>query len=121
MVGNLTNIENILSKQFQKNMKLLIKNEEIKTGQFILFRSLLWQNNFFIEFHLKGNKKIDFVKIPYPFSVEEHANDNLIYFDYRLTALSPSKDVRDILRKYKPQDQMALNKFYDTVLEIQLF
>lgn len=120
MIGNLTNIEYILQKQFQRNMKLLIQNEEIKTGQFILFRSLLWQNNFYFEFHLKGPKKIDLVKIPYPFNIEEHEEDNLIYFDYRISTLCSTPAIRESIFKYKPKDQMALNKYFNTVLEIQL-
>jgi len=118
MVGNLTNIEDMLTKHFQKNVKLFIQNEEFKSGQFILFRSTLWHNNFYIEFHIKGPKKIDLVKIPYPFRVEEHVEDNLLYFDYRLTMLSPSTEIINIINKYKPKDQMALNKFYNSVLEI---
>jgi hypothetical protein len=119
MVGNLSSVENVLEKQFQKRINLSINNDHIKEGQFILFRSLLLYNNFFLELHIKTSKKIELVKIPYPFKIEDHTDDNLILFDYRLCSLTSDPQLIKIINKFKPVDNVGLNRFFDSILQIE--
>jgi hypothetical protein len=120
MVGNLSIVESILEKQFQKKIRLSLKDDYIKEGQFILYRSMLLHNNFYLELHIKTSKKIEMVKIPYPFKTEDHTDENLVLFDYRISSLSSDPQILKILNKFKPIDKVGLNRFYDAILQIEI-
>ena len=114
-------IEDILKNHFQKNIKLLLNDEELKSGKFLLYKLATYSNNFYIEFHIKREKKNDLVKIPYPFKVEEHLDDGLIYFDYRLNTLlnNNTQLTNKIYTLANQYPDSANNKFFDKILEIQ--
>lgn len=114
-------IESVLKKYFQRDVSFYVDNIEYKSGKFILYKFYLYSNNYFIEFHIQTAKKIDSIKIPYPFSVEEDEEDGLLYFDYRLKTLC--KDNTKLINKIhdfaKTQEDIDINKFYDKILEIK--
>jgi len=120
MVGNLSTVESILEKQFQKKIRLSTKEDNIKEGQFILFRSMLLYNNFYLELHIKTAKKIEMIKIPYPFKVEDHTDENLVLFDYRLCSLTTDPKIIKTINKYKPTEIIGLNRFFDSILQIEI-
>ena len=120
MVGNLSTVENILEKQFQKKIRLSLKEDLVKEGQFILFRSMLLYNNFYLELHIKTAKKIEMVKIPYPFKVEDYTDENLVLFDYRLCSLTSDPQILKIINRFKPVDKVGLNRFFDSILQIEI-
>ena len=64
------------------DITIYIDNEEYKTGKFILFQSTLIANNYYLEFQIKTDKKIEPVKIPYPFNIENYEDEGLLYFDF---------------------------------------
>ena len=80
-------IEGIFDKYFQKNIILYINDEPIKKGKFLLIKNCIISNNFFFEFTIKREKKLDIIRVPYPFKIEEYVEDNLVYMDYRISTL----------------------------------
>lgn len=113
-------LESILKKYFQKNISLYIDGEELKSGVFMLYTLLIYSNNYFLEFHIKGDKKIDIIKIPYPFATEEYEKDGLLYMDYRIVTLC--KNNPKLVKKIENAANMSSvsdNKFYNKILEIQ--
>lgn len=114
-------LENILKRYFQKHIKIIIDNEEYKSGKFLLYRFLTYANNYHLEFHIQRSKKIDIIKIPYPFAVEEHAEDNLIYFDYRIKTFSKNnKKIEQKIKNFASTEEgLLINKFYDRIVEFE--
>ena len=114
-------LSKILNKQFQKKISILVDDKEIKTGKFLLYRDSIHNNNFYIEFHIKRDKKLDMLKIPYPFKYEEHDSDNLIFFDYRIQTLCRNdKDLIKKIEKYADNTfQTPLNRFYNKIVELK--
>jgi len=117
----MSNIETILRKNFQRKISIIIDDKEIKTGKFLLFKNMIYYNNYYIEFHIRREKKIDMFKIPYPFQIEEHVSDNLIYFDYRLKTLCQNnknleKQLFEFVEMVNPT---PVNRFYNKIVEIK--
>ena len=113
-------IEPILQKHFQKNISLSIDSVEFKAGKFLLYRFAVYANNYYIEFHIQGGKKIDMVKVPYPFFIEEHMDENLLLFDYRLkTFCKGNQALITTLQKFSNPSEEPASRFYDKILEIQ--
>lgn len=109
-------LEELCKSLLQKTVSFQIKNKILKKGKIELFV----QRNFYLIFHLTTNKnKKEKFEIPIPFSFEEHKDDGLIYFDYRLKSLS----------RYCPESETSLrlifnkskrnNKFGDAILVIE--
>jgi len=114
-------LEDILKKHYQKNVQFLINGEEFKAGKFLLYRLTTYANNYYVEFHIKREKKIDIIKIPYPFTVEHHEVDNLLYFDYRIVTLCKKNKemvakLNNVCQNYPERMQ---SKFFERILEIQ--
>jgi hypothetical protein len=109
-------LEELCKSLLQKTVSFQIKNKILKKGKIELFV----QRNFYLVFHLLTNKnKKEKFEIPIPYAFEEHKEDGLIYFDYRLKSLSrycPEAEVflRAIFNKSKKR-----NKFGDTILVIE--
>jgi hypothetical protein len=111
---NGTLLETCCKALLQKNLTLEIKNKTYKQGKLLIFQ----QKNFYLTFILENSKsKNEKVEIPIPFDVENHMDDGLVYFDYRIKTLS----------KYCPEIETNLlffpnksknNKFLDTILTI---
>jgi len=110
-----TELENLLKKILQKKIRLNLKNKVYKKGKLVLFK----QNNYHLEFTIE-NKDCEIKKfeIPIPFAFEEWEEDNLIYFDYRFFTLAKGNDKLYDLLKNLPKE--GNNKFYDTILEIEI-
>lgn len=112
------NIEKIFEKYFQKTISLFIKGEIVKKGKFLLIRNCILGNNFYYEFTIKREKKIDTVRIPYPFLLEEYFDENLLYLDYRLDTLFKEKKHSECIREWLVVDDKIPNKLFDNILEI---
>jgi hypothetical protein len=109
-------LEDVCKSLLQKTVTFTIKNKILKKGKIELFA----QRNFYIVFHFLNEKnKKEKLEIPIPFLLEEHREDGLIYFDYRIKSLS----------KYYPESENVLigflnktnknNKFGDSILVIE--
>jgi hypothetical protein len=114
-------LEDILKKYFQKKVSLIIDGEEIKSGTFLLYVLTIYSNNYFIEFHIKTDKKIEILKVPYPFLSEEHENENLVFFDYRLSTLCRNKKkvVEKLMNCIEGISTHKDNKFFNKILELK--
>lgn len=106
--------EKILKDLLQKHIRLYIKNKVYKEGKLVLFKHECYSFELILVLSNNKKKKID---IPVPFTIEEHAEDNLIYFDYRLNSFVRN-DI--MLTKLKEVSKNSKSKFYDTVLEIEV-
>lgn len=120
MVSTHIKIEETLCKYFQRNIKMYLDNELMKTGKLLLIKNHLINNNFFFEMIVEKTKKIDSFKIPYPFKWEEYPDDSLILLDYRIKSLSKSKEMQEyilnVADKYIIQKP---SKYFNKILEIQ--
>lgn len=114
-------LENTLKKYFQKKVSLNIDGEEIKAGTFLLYMLSIYSNNYFIEFHIKTEKKIETLKLPYPFLAEEYDKENLLYFDYRLSSLcrNNKKIMEKLTKSIEQIPTYKDNKFFNKILEIK--
>jgi hypothetical protein len=111
---NGTPIEEACKFLLQKNISFEINNKIFKQGKIILF----YQKNFYITFIINTSKKEkDRIEIPIPFEVETHAEDGLIFFDYRIKTLAKlAPEIEHYLKVYAVK--VANNKFWDTILTI---
>lgn len=109
-------LEEICKSLLQKTVSFSINNKVLKRGKIELFV----QRNFYIIFHLLTDKnKKEKLEVPIPFVYEDHKDDGLTYFDYRIKTLS----------KYCPEVETVLinllektnkkNKFGDVILVIE--
>ena len=114
-------LERVFEKYFQKSILLSVRDEQIKRGKFLLIKNCIIGNNYFYELTIERSKKLDLVRIPYPFSVEEHAEDNLIYMDYRLSTLFQNNKhlLEDITAWTNKVDIKNSNRLLDSILEIK--
>jgi hypothetical protein len=68
----------------QKNIGLSINNRNVKRGKLLLFR----RNHYYIQLTLATEKGTnEHLDIPVPFRVEDHLDEGLLYFDYRMESL----------------------------------
>ncbi len=114
-------LEDILRKYFQKDVKFIINEDEFKKGKFLLYKIMTYGNNYYVEFTIKTDKKIDLIKVPYPFNVENYPDDNLLYFDFRIKTLCKNNVYYETLLKEfsKKEEGEKYNKFFDNILEIK--
>jgi hypothetical protein len=114
-------MEKIFEKYFQKDISLYIKDDLIKKGKFLLIKNCIVSNNFFFELTIKRGNKLDLLRIPYPFNLEEHIEEELIYMDYRLDALFKNKpNLKNNINEWISQlDVKAPNKLFNNILEIK--
>jgi len=114
MIEN-TIIEDTLKRLLQKNISLYIKEKCVKSGKLLLFK----QNNYHLELTIqRKDGEIKRFEIPIPFNIEEWEEDNLIYFDYRLTTLAKGNNKLKKLLSTMPRD--GNNKYYDVIVEIEV-
>ena len=108
MTFNNTVVEEVLKNLLQKKVSFEIDKKIFKTGRIILFS----QHYFFISFIMNtAKKKQEKTEIPIPFNIEIHKDDNLIYFDYRLSTLAfNNKNALTILQDIPAQKNKFLNK-----------
>lgn len=113
-------IEDLFTKYFQRRISLTINNQVYKKGKFLLIKNNVINNNYFYDLFIERDKKIDCIKVPFPFSYEEYADEGLLYFDYRLKTLFPEKNkyinVGNLVNTISLDNK---SKLIDSVLEIQ--
>jgi len=115
-------IERIFEKYFQKTISLSIKDEQIKKGKFLLIKNCIIGNNYYFELTIERVKKLDLIRIPYPFDLEEYEEDNLLYLDYRLSSLfKHNKKLLDEMKYWcnNKTDLKTANKMFNNILEIK--
>lgn len=115
-------IEKVFEKYFQKTILLSIKDETIKKGKFLLIKNCIIGNNYYYELTIERVKKLDLVRIPYPFYLEEYPEDNLLFLDYRLSSLF--KNDKKLLTEMNQwcstkTDLKSANKMFNNILEIK--
>jgi hypothetical protein len=120
MINQSFNLEEILKTHLQKYISITINGTEIKNGKFILFQNNILANNFYFELTIERIKKIDVVKIPFPFKVEHYPDEGLLYLDYRFTSLTDDKKqlmkIDSLKEKYT---EAKLSKFLNTIVEVE--
>lgn len=110
-----TIIEETLVGLLQKNLKLSINNKQYRKGRLLLFK----QNNYHLELTIKKtNNDIKRFEIPIPFGIENWEKDGLVYFDYRIGTLSNNDSKIKSMLKSLPVE--GKNRFYDSILEIEI-
>lgn len=114
-------IERIFEKYFQKTIVMSLRDSEIKRGKFLLLKNCIISNNYFYELTIERSKKLDVVRLPYPFHIEEYRDENLIYADYRLSTLfkNNKETLEQVSAWVKKIDMKNSNKFFDNILEIK--
>lgn len=114
MIIDNTKLESTLKSFLQKKVSFEIDGKLFKTGKILLFT----QKYFYISLILSTTKKKqEKVEIPIPFNIEIHNDDNLIYFDYRLTTLAHNnKEALDALQEINTQK----NKFFNKILTLTI-
>lgn len=114
-------IERIFEKYFQKMISLSVKDESIKKGKFLLIKNCVVGNNYFFELIIERSKKLDSIKIPYPFNIEEYPEENLLFMDYRISTLcNNDKSLIDSIHQWmEVVDVKTPNKLIDSILEIK--
>jgi hypothetical protein len=120
MINQSFNLEEILKTHLQKDISITINGTEIKNGKFILFQNNILANNFYFELTIERVKKIDVVKIPFPFKVEHYPDEGLLYLDYRFASLTDDKKqlmkIDSLKEKYT---EAKLSKFLNTIVEVE--
>lgn len=114
MIISDTSLDELLKSFLQKKISFEIDKKVFKTGRVLLYS----QKYFYISLVLNTEKKKqEIVDIPIPFNFENHKDDNLIYFDYRLTTLAHSnKEAVDILQKIPVNKNKFLNKILTIII-----
>jgi len=108
-------LDAILKNFLLRNISLVLNDKSIAEGKLISYLMNIDRNGFFLEVTLVNNKnKIRSNKIPFPFQYEYHSDDNVLYFDYRLSTMFSENDIEDFFTK--PTE--IPNRFYNQILEI---
>jgi len=116
-------LEKVFEQYFQKTICLSIKDEQIKKGKFLLIKNCIIGNNYFYELTIERVKKLDLVRIPYPFEIEEYPEDNLLFLDYRLSSLfkNNKKMLNEMVHWCETKtDLRTANKMFNNILEIKV-
>ena len=114
MILSDTSLDILLKSLLQRSVSFEIDKKVFKQGKIILYSQKYFYINFVLNTDKKKKEKTD---IPIPFNFEIHKEDNLIYFDYRLTTLAHNnKDVLDLINKIT----LNKNKFLNKILTISL-
>jgi len=112
-----TKLEEYLKTILLRNLTISIKNKTLKKGKFILFR----QNGYTIDFHLNqvlpSKTKMIICNLPIPFNIVNTSEQHTI-FDYRLATIAGNNVI--IKEKIILFSPVTKNKFYDTIVNIQV-
>lgn len=113
-------IEKIFEKYFQKNLEIYIKDCLFKQGKFIIIENKVLNNNYYFELLLEKTKKLEIIKIPFPFDIEEHEEDGILYLDYRINTLFKSSKV-DSVGVYNIINSSGItpSRLFDVILELK--
>jgi hypothetical protein len=110
--------EEFFLNSLQKNLIFTIGSKTLKKGKLIIFK----RQHYHIQLTLTNVKqeKENF-EIPIPFAVEEHLNDNLVYFDYRMKSLAHrNSEAENKLNTFRFKS-ISPSQFFNNILEIQTF
>jgi len=108
--------EDFFTKYLQTPVKFTLGHKIIKQGKLILYK----RTHYYFQITVQTLKHAkESFEIPIPFKIEEHFNEGLIYFDYRLNSLIGPGDVYfEKLKKIKIKN-INPSQYYDKILEIQ--
>lgn len=115
MIINNTYIEEELNSLLQKKINFELEGKLIKSGKLILFS----QKYYYISLILNTlKKKREKLEIPIPFNIEIDKEDNVLYFDYRISTLAKNnKQAFDLINNIPTQK----NKFLNKILSLYYF
>lgn len=112
LLNTIINMEQIPGEPFlmnclQENITFTIGDKIIKKGRLLLFK----RAHYFIHFSLLTEKNTrENLEIPIPFNIEDHSDEGLIYFDYRLSSLR--------VKSLPPIPEKLSSIYLDKILEI---
>jgi hypothetical protein len=114
MIISDTPLDELLKNFLQKKISFELDKKVFKTGKVILYSQKYFYITFVLATDKKKQEKID---IPVPFNFEVHQEDNLIYFDYRVSTLAQNnKELIELM-----QGVVSIkNKFLNKILTINL-
>ena len=108
-IPNLFSEKPVLISFLQKPVTFSIKGKVVKRGRLLLFRKA----HYFVQFSLETNKKDrESFDVPIPFDIEHYPEDELLYFDYRISSF-----LVDNLPKL-PNKVSSI--YFNNILEIQV-
>lgn len=108
--------EDFFTKYLQTPVRFTLGHKVIKQGKLILFKRAHYYFQITVQ-TLKYTKES--FEIPIPFRIEEHSNEGLMYFDYRLNSLVGVNDMHfDKIKKLKIKN-INPSQYYNKILEIQ--
>ena len=108
--------EEFLTKHLQNTVKFVLGQKVIKQGRLIIFK----RTHYYIQITVQTSKAAkESFEIPIPFKTEEYVNENLIYFDYRLSSLvGLNEELLDKTQNVKIKN-INPSQYYNKILEIQ--
>ena len=102
-------------KALQSELTFQLGKKQIKKGRLILFRKAHYHIIFTL-LNSKNNKEN--FEIPIPFKIEHHAEENMIYFDYRVRSLAGNNiEAENNLKKIKIRGTEP-SQYYNKIVEI---
>ena len=108
------NLEAVLFQLYNKRIRISLGGKDLKIGK---LHPCIYQP-LFVELYIeKVIGKKDKLKIPYPFLIEEHLCDGLVYLDYRLSTFNINTrsdfDVDDV-------SHFITHKYFDKILTLEV-
>ncbi len=112
----LDELNKLLTNFLQCNIRITHAGSFYKEGKLLLYNF----NNYILTFQIKNYKKnkIDHIKLPIPFKFEDHVEDNLLYFDYRIKNFyKTNTKIGEIITNLKRTHK---HRFYNKIVEIEV-
>jgi hypothetical protein len=109
--------ESFFTKNLQNNISFNLGSKTIRKGRLIIFK----RSHFFIQISLMSTKGTqETFEIPMPFKFEYHKEENLMYFDYRVKALTGNnEEIKDLI--FQQTIKNSPSQYYNKILEIQTY
>lgn len=103
------NLSSLLVPFLQKPLVFMVKGKVIKRGRLLLFK----KSHFFLQFSLETCKKMkENLDVPHPFNIEFYSDEDLLYFDYRLSSL--------MVENLPTISHKVPSLYFNNILEIQV-
>ena len=109
--------EGLFINALQRNLHITLGNKFIKRGKLIIYK----KQHYNIQLTIINNKqnKENF-ELPIPFSIEYHAEENLIFFDYRIISLTGNdKTMESFLTNYRIKG-IEPSQYFNKILTIKV-
>jgi hypothetical protein len=101
--------EIFLKSNLQKKVIFSINNKVIKKGKMLLYR----KNHFYVQITVLNEKQSkENFEIPFPFGVEIHETEGLMYLDYRISSLNLTLPLLN--------PNKVSSSYYNKILELQV-